>query len=102
MRTKQLAVTKSLALLLLAGSLPLPAQTNWAGKKTLPTGGQGSWDYLTVDPATHRLFVPRSTHAMVIDANSGKTLGDIPGQKIAHGVAMVPGGGGGFIGAGGG
>src|SRR3984893_11767001 len=89
MRTKQLAVTKSLALFLLAASLPALAQTNWEVKKTLPIGGQGSWDYLTVDPATHRLFVPRSTHTMIIDADSGKTLGDIPGQKIAHGVAIV-------------
>jgi hypothetical protein len=101
MRTKQLAVTKSLALLLLAGSLQTLAQ-NWEVKKTLPIGGQGSWDYLTVDPATHRLFVPRSTHTMVIDANSGKTLGDIPGQKNAHGVAIVPEANRGFITDGGG
>src|SRR5437879_646764 len=102
MRTKQLAVTKSLALLLLAGSLPVLAQTNWSVVKTLPIGGQGSWDYLTVDPSTHRLFVPRSTHTMVIDADSGKTLGDMPGQKIAHGVAIVPEAGRGFISDGGG
>src|SRR6202047_1248832 len=101
MRTKQLAVTKSLALLLLAGSLQTLAQ-NWEVVKTLPIGGQGSWDYLTVDPATHRLFVPRSTHTMIIDADSGKTLGDIPGQKIAHGVAIVPEVGRGFISDGGG
>jgi hypothetical protein len=90
MRTKTHALTKSLAFLLLAGSLPVLAQTNWDVVKTFPVGGQGSWDYLTVDRQTHRLFVPRSTHTMVIDADSGKTLGDIPGQKIAHGVAIVP------------
>ena len=47
-------------------------------------------DYLTVDPETHRLYVPRSTHTLVIDAVSGETVGDIPGQKRAHGVAIVP------------
>ena len=78
------------------------AQTNWAVVKTLPIGGPGSWDYLTVDPQTHRLFVPRSTHTMVIDAESGKILGDIPGQKNAHGVAIVPEVGRGFISDGGG
>jgi hypothetical protein len=88
--------------LLLAASLPALAQTNWQVVKTLPIGGQGSWDYLTVDPATHRLFVPRSTHTMVIDADSGKTLGDIPGQKNAHGVAIVPQANRGFITDGGG
>jgi hypothetical protein len=39
---------------------------------------------------------------MVIDSGSGKVLGDIPGQKIAHGVAIVPSLGRGFITDGGG
>jgi DNA-binding beta-propeller fold protein YncE len=102
MQLRKLAVTTSLALLLLAGSLPLRAQADWHVAKTLPIGGPGSWDYLTVDPPTHRLFVPRSTHTLVIDARSGKTLGDIPGQKSAHGVAIVPKLGRGFISDGGG
>jgi DNA-binding beta-propeller fold protein YncE len=66
------------------------AQTNWQVKKTLHIGGEGGWDYVTVDASTHRLFVTRTTHTMVIDAESGKVLGDIPGQKRAHGVALVP------------
>jgi len=102
MRTTLLARRLPLALLLLVGSLPVMAQTNWAVEKELKIGGEGAWDYLTVDPKTHRLFVPRSTHTMVIDADSGKTLGDIPGQKIAHGVAIVPEVGRGFISDGGG
>jgi DNA-binding beta-propeller fold protein YncE len=102
MQMKSLVAKKPLTLLLLAVSLPALAQTNWKVAKTLPIGGQGSWDYLTVDPATHRLFVPRSTHTLIIDADSGKTLGDVPGQKGAHGVAIVPEVGRGFITDGGG
>jgi hypothetical protein len=102
MQMKNRVAKKPLTLLLLAVSLPALAQTNWNVVKTFPIGGQGSWDYLTVDPATHRLFVPRSTHTMVIDADSGKTLGDIPGQKTAHGVAIVPEVNRGFITDGGG
>jgi hypothetical protein len=102
MRTKNLVLTMSLALLPPLSSVPAQSQTNWGVTKTLPIGGQGSWDYLTVDPATHRLFVPRSTHTMIIDADSGKTLGDIPGQKNAHGVAIVPEANRGFISDGGG
>ena len=102
MRKTKLIVPTLLALPLFAGLLPAAAQTNWGVVKTLPIGGQGSWDYLTVDPQTHRLFVPRSTHTMIIDADSGKTLGDIPNQKIAHGVAIVPEAGRGFITDGGG
>ena len=48
------------------------AQTNWAVEKTMHIGGQGSWDYLTVDSATHRLVVPRSTHTLVIDCRIRK------------------------------
>ena len=39
---------------------------------------------------------------MVIDAESGKTIADIPGQKNAHGVALAPKAGRGFISDGGG
>lgn len=101
MRTARLTVT-ALILLPVAGLLPALAQTDWGVARTFQIGGQGGWDYLTVDPRTHRLYVPRSTHTMVIDSESGKTIADIPGQKIAHGVALVPEKGRGFISDGGG
>jgi DNA-binding beta-propeller fold protein YncE len=66
------------------------AQATWHVERTIEVGGVGSMDYITVEPTTHRLFVPRGTHTLVIDAGSGKTVGDIPGQKVAHGVAIVP------------
>ena len=74
------------ALLLMAISFTLSgqvaAQDKWVVEKTFHIGGEGGWDYITVDSANHRLYVPRSTHTMVIDADSGKTIGDIPGQNI--------------------
>ena len=81
---------------------PASAQSNWHVTKTFPIGGQGGWDYLTVDSRTHRLYVPRTTHTLVIDAESGKTIADIPGQLNAHGVALAPAAGRGFISDGGG
>ena len=66
------------------------AQSEWHLERTIQVGGLGGMDYLTVDPDTHRLYVPRTTHTLVIDAVSGETVGDIPGQKRAHGVAIVP------------
>lgn len=65
--------------------------------QTLQVGGTGGWDYLTVDSAQQLLFIPRSTHTLVLDAKSGKTVADIPGQKRNHGVAIVPAAGRGFI-----
>jgi len=73
------------------------AQGTWAVEKTFQIGGDGGWDYVTLDAKAHRLYVTRSTHTMVIDAESGKTIADIPGQKRNHGVALVPAVGRGFI-----
>ncbi len=101
MRNLRIALVPLLALLL-AACLPALAQTQWDVAKTMHIGGEGAWDYVTVDAATHRLFVTRSTHTMVIDAETGKTLGDIPGQKRSHGTAIVPEIGRGFITDGGG
>lgn len=99
-------ITKSLvvvsAFVLLVCSFHVLAQSGWSVTKTIPIGGEGGWDYLTVDPQTHLLYVPRSTHTMVIDPDSGKTVADIPGQKRAHGVAVVSQTGRGFISDGGG
>lgn len=63
----------------------------------LHVGGEGGWDYLTVDSEHKLLYVPRSTHTMVLEAGTGKIIADIPGQKRNHGVAIVPGAGRGFI-----
>ena len=83
-------ISKHLAVLAALGAVTASAQSGWQVTKTLPIGGEGGWDYVTVDSANHRFFVTRSSHTMAIDADSGKVLGDIPGQKTSHGVAIVP------------
>ncbi len=89
MRTIQNAIGHLAALLVLAAT-PCFAQSNWGVVQTFHIGGEGSWDYVTVDAPSHRLFVTRSTHTQAIDMESGKVLGDIPGQVRSHGVAVVP------------
>lgn len=86
-----------IALLSFAAGGRAVAQGTWAVEKTFHIGGEGGWDYVTLDQQNHRLYVPRSTHTMIIDADSGKTLADIPGQRHNHGVALVPEAGRGFI-----
>jgi DNA-binding beta-propeller fold protein YncE len=93
---------KLLTMFVLASSLGAFAQGEWKIVKTFAIGGTGAWDYLTVDPRTHQLYVPRTTHTLVIDSETGKTIADIPGQKNAHGVAIAPAAGRGFISDGGG
>lgn len=90
-----------LSSVILSSALAL-AQNNWAVQNTFHIGGEGGWDYVTFDPQTRHLYVPRSTHTLVIDAESGKTLADIPGQRRNHGVALDHKTGRGFITDGGG
>lgn len=52
--------------------------------------GDGGWDYLAYDATSNRLFITRGTHVMVLDAASGKSLGDIPDTAGVHGVALAP------------
>jgi DNA-binding beta-propeller fold protein YncE len=92
---------KFLTLLVLAALSTPSAQGEWNVVKTFAIGGTGGWDYLTVDPHTHHLYVPRTTHTLVIDGETGKTIADITGQKNAHGVAIAPAAGRGFISDGG-
>jgi YVTN family beta-propeller protein len=57
--------------------------------KQFKLGGEGGWDYLTFDAKGGRLFISRSTHVMVVDAEKGTVLGDIPDTQGVHGVALV-------------
>jgi DNA-binding beta-propeller fold protein YncE len=52
-------------------------------------GGDGRWDYITFDGDAHRLYISRSTHVMVVDADSGAIIGDIPNTSGVHGIAIA-------------
>lgn len=67
-----------------------PQDSGYRVLHTYHLGGQGGWDYVTVDSAARRVYIPRSTHIMVVDADSGKLVGDIQGMNILHGVVVVP------------
>jgi DNA-binding beta-propeller fold protein YncE len=88
---------------LLALSLTAIAQAGPGYKvvKTWKLGGDGGWDYLTVDSDGRRVFIARATRVMVVDADSGKSLGEIPDTPGVHGVALAPEFGRGFISDGG-
>jgi hypothetical protein len=58
--------------------------------KTYKVGGEGGWDYLTADSDARRVYISRGTHVMVIDADSGKSVGDIPDTQGVHGIALAP------------
>jgi DNA-binding beta-propeller fold protein YncE len=60
-------------------------------------GGQGGWDYLAWDGQRKRLFITRSDRVTVVDPATGKVLGEIPGLKRGHGVALAYPTGHGFV-----
>lgn len=53
-------------------------------------GGEGGTDYITAEPGSHRVFVSRSSHVMVVDGSTGKVIGDIPDTPRMRGVALAP------------
>lgn len=57
--------------------------------KKIPVGGEGSWDYLTVDSDARRLYVSHGTRVEVIDLEAGRVIGQIPDTAGVHGVAIV-------------
>jgi DNA-binding beta-propeller fold protein YncE len=67
-----------------------PQNSGFRVLRTIPLGGEGGWDYVTVDSDAKRIYIPRGTHVMVLDEDSGKVIADIPGMNELHGVAVVP------------
>ena len=79
-----------LALIVILATLALAAPgSGYHVINTYKIGGDGGWDYLTIDANARRLFISRGTHVMVIDTDSGKSVGDIPDTPGVHGIALA-------------
>jgi DNA-binding beta-propeller fold protein YncE len=76
--------------LLLAGYAVAASGAGYHVVTTYKLGGDGGWDYLLADPDMHRLYISRGTHVMVIDADTGKSVGDIADTPGVHGIALAP------------
>ncbi|HLW83605.1 MAG TPA: YncE family protein [Candidatus Sulfotelmatobacter sp.] len=71
-------------------AVPLAAAPGYHVVSTYKLGGDGGWDYLTADASARRLYISRGTHVMVVDADSGKSVGDIADTPGVHGIALAP------------
>jgi YVTN family beta-propeller protein len=67
-----------------------PADPSMVVVQRWKLGGVGGWDYLTLDSATHRLFISRATRVDVVDTQSGQVVGTIPDTLGVHGIALAP------------
>jgi DNA-binding beta-propeller fold protein YncE len=66
------------------------AATGYRVVGEIKIGGEGGWDYLTIDSASHRLYVSHATHVVVVDVDANKIVGDIPDTPGVHGIAIAP------------
>jgi DNA-binding beta-propeller fold protein YncE len=57
--------------------------------KEIPVGGDGGWDYLTVDSAGQRLYVSHGTKVVVIDLAKDQVAGEITNTPGVHGIAIA-------------
>jgi DNA-binding beta-propeller fold protein YncE len=87
----------AVAFIFFLAALAVAAAPGYHLLTTYKLGGEGGWDYLTVDASGRHLFISRATHVMVVDADSGKVVGDIPDTPGVHGIALAPELGRGFI-----
>jgi len=67
-----------------------PAPAGYHLVHTFRLGGAGFWDYMMLDSAARRLYISRGTHVVVMNVDTGKVIGEIPGGHREHGIALAP------------
>jgi DNA-binding beta-propeller fold protein YncE len=92
----------SVAVFILAGSSLLVAATGYHLLKKYTFGAaEGAtreyFDYVSVDSEARRVYLSHGTEVIVMDADSGASIGRITGLKQCHGVAVASEFGRGYI-----
>jgi DNA-binding beta-propeller fold protein YncE len=78
----------SVVLAFTPGRLPA-ADVSYHLLKEIPIGTEGGWDYLSVDPVAHRLYVSHATEVVVIDTSRDVIAGEIKDTPGVHGLAVA-------------
>lgn len=65
------------------------APPNYKVITKIKIGGGTRWDYAYLDSSTHRLYVSHGTQTEVVDTNTDKLVGTIPGTNGVHGIAVA-------------
>jgi len=85
---RQSALALTLGFLTL-GSVRAADSPGYHFLKEIPIGGDGAWDYLSVDPAARRLYVSHATKVVVVDIDKYTVVGEIPDTPGVHGIAIA-------------
>lgn len=87
-------------LLLTAAATPVDAGPRYTLAHDVPLPGDEGWDYLTLEPEGHRLFIAHGTHVLVVDTEKLIVAGKIADTPGVHGIALAPDIGRGYVSAG--
>lgn len=79
-----------LSLCVAAGAALSGADPRYSIVQEIPIGGDGGWDYVIVDAASHRLYASHATKIVVTDSDTGVLVGEIAGTAGVHGFALAP------------
>jgi YVTN family beta-propeller protein len=65
-------------------------QSNYKFIKSIPIGGEGGWDYLSIDEKTRKLYVTHASKIVIVDLTQDKVVGEIADTPGVHGFAIAP------------
>ena len=80
---------------LISGLLVLAGLAVWADSlgyhivNQIKIGGDGGWDYLTMDNSARRLYISHATKVVVIDVDARTVAGEIQNTPGVHGIAIA-------------
>jgi YVTN family beta-propeller protein len=80
-----------------ASSTSTTAKTGYHIANKYTIGGDPGWDYIVLDTDARRLYVTHYQRIEVLDADTGKQLGQITDTPGVHGIALVKTTGKGFV-----
>ncbi len=76
----------------LAAAGPGLAQSGYSLTGTVALGAPDRWDYLTFDPASHRVYVAHGDRISVVDSDKGQVVGEVLGAPGGtHGIGLSGG-----------
>src|SRR6202171_5625057 len=89
LRTLLIFVVALFAVSVMRAPASRAGESGYRVTKTIPVGGDEGWDYVTVDSAARRVYVSHGSHVVVLDADSGRVVGDVPDTPGVHGIAIA-------------
>lgn len=73
----------------LVGHFALAAD-GYVAVTSIPIGGEGGWDILTIDPGARRLYLSHATKVVVVDIDANRVVGEIADTPGVHALLALP------------